>query len=93
MVSLSKIAASSDNSLPKWQIALIASVPIAVGLGYLYYRRNNDKVVVKENGISATKKTVKNLFKQKNDVQQNNEAQDLVGYHLIILICSFNRLK
>ncbi len=32
-----------SDTLPKWQVALIISVPVAFGLGYLYYKLNVTK--------------------------------------------------
>ncbi|KAL6265299.1 hypothetical protein P5V15_002079 [Pogonomyrmex californicus] len=37
------MTASSGSPLPKWQLALVLGAPVAIGLGYMYYRnRNND---------------------------------------------------
>lgn len=32
---------AGGNSLPKWQLALVVGAPVALGLGYMYYRNKN----------------------------------------------------
>lgn len=48
-----------NDSLPKWQIALIVSVPVAFGLGYLYYRLNvnNKRIIVRSNASKEEEKS------------------------------------
>lgn len=53
---------SASSSLPKWQLALVVGAPVALGLGYMYYRNcstteksedkssKNSRRHVKENG-------------------------------------------
>lgn len=65
MTASSDVAGSS--SLPKWQIALVVGAPVALGLGYMYYRNRNTKIdkpkrdkfrsdtATKENGAPADK--------------------------------------
>ncbi|XP_014224412.1 mitochondrial import receptor subunit TOM70 [Trichogramma pretiosum] len=52
-------SSGASSSLPKWQLALAVGAPVALGLGYMYYRNcnpNDDKTskkhnrLVKENG-------------------------------------------
>lgn len=48
-----------NDSMPKWQIALIVSVPVAFGLGYLYYRLNvnNKRIIVRSNASKEEEKS------------------------------------
>lgn len=32
---------AGSNPLPKWQLALVVGAPVALGLGYMYYRNKN----------------------------------------------------
>lgn len=65
MTASSGVAGSSP--LPKWQLALVVGAPVALGLGYMYYRNRNSNNVdkperdkfrsgaAKENGAPADK--------------------------------------
>ncbi|XP_015601170.1 mitochondrial import receptor subunit TOM70 [Cephus cinctus] len=56
---------ASSSPLPKWQLALAVGAPVALGLGYMYYKnstksaskpdRGKAKGNIKENGTSADK--------------------------------------
>ena len=56
---------NSINPIPKWQLALAVGAPVALGLGYIYYRnsskpslkpgRGQSKDLVKENGTKTDK--------------------------------------
>jgi len=32
---------AGSSPLPKWQLALVVGAPVALGLGYMYYRNKN----------------------------------------------------
>lgn len=32
--------AAGSSPIPKWQLALVVGAPVALGLGYMYYRNN-----------------------------------------------------
>jgi len=65
MTASSGVAGSSP--LPKWQLALVVGAPVALGLGYMYYRNRNSNNIdkperdkfrsgaAKENGAPADK--------------------------------------
>lgn len=60
-------ASSGSSPLPKWQLALVVGAPVALGLGYMYYRNRSSSNVdkperdkfrsgaAKENGAPADK--------------------------------------
>lgn len=53
-----------NESLPKWQVALIVSIPVAFGLGYLYYRCNiGGKEIVLSNKVVKEKEKVDTVAK------------------------------
>lgn len=54
MGNFSKLLPS--DSLPKWQVALIVSIPVAFGLGYLYYKCNVDNKQIIISGKVAKEK-------------------------------------
>ena len=54
MGSFSKLL--PKESLPKWQVALIVSIPVAFGLGYLYYKCSvGDKEIIVSSKIVGEK--------------------------------------
>jgi mitochondrial import receptor subunit TOM70 len=34
-------SSSGSSPIPKWQLALVVGAPVALGLGYMYYRNKN----------------------------------------------------
>lgn len=49
-----------NDSLPKWQVALIISVPVAFGLGYLYYKSNlGNKALIISSNVNNEKEKAK----------------------------------
>lgn len=62
MGSFSKLL--PNESLPKWQVALIVSIPVAFGLGYLYY-----KCSVGDKEIILSSKVVKEKEKEVKEVE------------------------
>lgn len=46
---------TGSTLLPKWQMAILLGAPIALGLGYLYYR-NQTSTLTEEPGTSSTDK-------------------------------------
>lgn len=75
-----------QDSLPKWQVALLASIPVAFGLGYLYYRFNvNTKELIVVNKVSKDKKTVK-----VTDCLENDEPVEVVSAVILSFFAQIN---
>lgn len=52
---------STGSLLPKWQMAILLGAPIALGLGYLYYRNQAaSQLTEDENGTDTEKKKLSN---------------------------------
>lgn len=66
MGSFSKLL--PKESLPKWQVALIVSIPVAFGLGYLYYKCN-----VSDKQIIVSSKVVKEKDQKDSAVKKEPE--------------------
>uniref|UniRef100_A0A182X0E6 Mitochondrial import receptor subunit TOM70 n=1 Tax=Anopheles quadriannulatus TaxID=34691 RepID=A0A182X0E6_ANOQN len=47
---------STGSTFPKWQLALLIGTPVAIGLGYLYWRKSGD-----QGGDKLTKKRLADL--------------------------------
>lgn len=47
---------STGSLLPKWQMAILLGAPIALGLGYLYYRNQSTKLTEETETKSSTDK-------------------------------------
>lgn len=45
-------ASGSGSPLPKWQLALAVGAPVALGLGYMYYKNSSSKPVGRPGGKS-----------------------------------------
>lgn len=59
-----------QESLPKWQVALLVSIPVAVGLGYLYYRFNvSTKELIVVNKVSKEKGSAKGSTETKEEIE------------------------
>lgn len=52
MTTASGAGSISGSSLPKWQLALAVGAPVALGLGYMYYKKNSSKPVIRPRGKS-----------------------------------------
>lgn len=50
---------STGSLFPKWQMAILLGAPIAVGLGYLYYRNQSSKLSEESDDSGADKKKLK----------------------------------
>lgn len=74
-----------QESLPKWQVALLASIPVAFGLGYLYYRFNvSTKELIVVNKVSKDKSTAK-----VSDHPETNEPVEVVSDFFLVISCSY----
>lgn len=51
---------STGSLLPKWQMAILLGAPIALGLGYLYYRNQAPVKLTEETTSSTDKKKISN---------------------------------
>lgn len=68
MSAASGASSVTGSPLPKWQLALAVGAPVALGLGYMYYKnsskpsskpnRGKSKDSSKENGTSAADKQI-----------------------------------
>lgn len=68
MTGASGASSVTSSPLPKWQLALAVAAPVALGLGYMYYKNNTkpssksnrgkSKGSSKENGTPATDKQI-----------------------------------
>lgn len=68
MTGASGASSVASSPLPKWQLALAVAAPVALGLGYMYYKnsskpssksnRGKSKGSSKENGVPATDKQI-----------------------------------
>ena len=70
MTGASGASSVTSSPLPKWQLALAVAAPVALGLGYMYYKNNTNnkpssksnrgksKGSSKENGTPATDKQI-----------------------------------
>lgn len=47
---------STGTLFPKWQLAVLIGAPIALGLGYLYYRNQTDSLEEDEKNVSSSSK-------------------------------------
>lgn len=52
---------STGSTFPKWQLAIILGTPVAIGLGYLYWR--NQSQAIEEGSDEADEKDAKKLKK------------------------------
>lgn len=65
MSATSSVSSITGGVLPKWQLALVVGAPVALGLGYMYYKsstkpsskpeRGKSKLGSRENGTKADK--------------------------------------
>ncbi|XP_053989726.1 mitochondrial import receptor subunit TOM70 [Hylaeus volcanicus] len=68
MTGASSAGSMTGGALPKWQLALAVGAPVALGLGYMYYKnsskpssksnRGKSKTNSKENGTSSADKQI-----------------------------------
>lgn len=57
---------STGSLLPKWQMAILLGAPIALGLGYLYYRNQTTSRLTEEPTDDSNNKQKKKLSKSKD---------------------------
>lgn len=50
---------STGSIFPKWQLAVLLGAPIAIGLGYLYYRKQTE--CLEDDSCNKSKKSIANL--------------------------------
>lgn len=50
---------STGSIFPKWQLAVLLGAPIAIGLGYLYYRKQTE--CLEDDPCNKSKKSIANL--------------------------------
>lgn len=65
MPAANSVSGITSSALPKWQLALAVGAPVALGLGYMYYKsstkpsskpeRGKSKYGSRENGTKADK--------------------------------------
>lgn len=48
-------AGSTGSTFPKWQLAILLSAPVAIGIGYLYWKNSDVKEIEKKKLFDATK--------------------------------------
>ena len=54
---------STGSTFPKWQLAILLGTPVAIGLGYLYWRNNQQPTIEEGTDESEDKKDGKKLKK------------------------------
>lgn len=54
---------STGSTFPKWQLAILLGAPVAIGLGYLYWRNNQSAIEEGADDSDETKKELKKLKK------------------------------
>lgn len=57
---------STGSLLPKWQMAILLGAPIAVGMGYLYYRNRTATLAEDSNDDSSNSTNVKKISNLKD---------------------------
>lgn len=76
MGSFSKLL--PKESLPKWQVALIVSIPVAFGLGYLYYKCNvTEKQIIVSSKVVKEKDVKKEVEKPEKVLTAAQEADKI----------------
>lgn len=78
-------ASVAGSPLPKWQLALVVAAPVALGLGYIYFKnskpsskpsRGKSKNNLKKNGTTCADKQIsidtENPPKSTNDAEVRN---------------------
>lgn len=62
---------AGNSPLPKWQLALVVGAPVALGLGYMYYKNKNNS-----NGSSdrASKSSERDKFRSGTTSSKENGA-------------------
>ncbi|KAI4472249.1 hypothetical protein M0802_017012 [Mischocyttarus mexicanus] len=52
MSAANSVSSVTSSALPKWQLALAVGAPVALGLGYMYYKNNKKPCSKPERGKS-----------------------------------------
>lgn len=63
---------SAGSTFPKWQLAILLSAPVAIGLGYMYWR--NQKQAIEEGSDEADEKDVKKLKKGNKSISIDGDT-------------------
>lgn len=84
---------STGSFIPKWQMAILLGAPIALGLGYLYYRNQTTSTLTEETTTDTDKKKISNtknksisldgddkLPKEKAEPKQQTELEKAVAF-------------
>lgn len=58
-LDIAMTSGSTGSLLPKWQMAIILGAPVALGLGYLYYRNQTTKLSEKKGIDNASRESRK----------------------------------
>ncbi|XP_031628161.1 mitochondrial import receptor subunit TOM70 [Contarinia nasturtii] len=82
---------STGSLLPKWQLAILLGAPIALGLGYLYYRNQTTKLC--EDASDTGKKKISNskdksisldgddkMLKEKSEPKPQSELEKAIAF-------------
>lgn len=64
-LDIAMTSGSTGSLLPKWQMAIILGAPVALGLGYLYYRNQTTKLTEKK-GIDGTSRDSRKISNSKD---------------------------
>lgn len=64
---------AGSSPLPKWQLALVVGAPVALGLGYMYYRNKNS------DSSSSTDKPNRGKIKGNTTAKENRLPEQISG--------------